>query len=76
MKTGPKSQKMKGGMMPGMGMGGMGMGMGMGRGMGMGMGGMGMMPGMGKMAKKVEEPGFDDKKLKRQICVTSYFIYQ
>jgi signal recognition particle subunit SRP54 len=30
---------------------------------------MGMMPGMGKMAKKVEEAGFDDKMIKRQVAL-------
>ncbi|PYC49276.1 signal recognition particle protein [Litorivita pollutaquae] len=30
---------------------------------------MGMMPGMGKMAKQVQESGFDDKVLKRQIAL-------
>ena len=30
---------------------------------------MGMMPGMGKMAKQVEEAGFDDKVLKHQIAL-------
>jgi len=30
---------------------------------------MGMMPGMGKMAKQVEEAGFDDKVLKRQVAL-------
>ena len=30
---------------------------------------MGMMPGMGKMAKQVEEAGFDDKILKRQVAL-------
>ncbi|GAA6188943.1 signal recognition particle protein [Litorivita sp. NS0012-18] len=30
---------------------------------------MGMMPGMGKMAKQVQEAGFDDKVLKRQIAL-------
>jgi signal recognition particle subunit SRP54 len=30
---------------------------------------MGMIPGMGKMAKKVEEAGFDDKMIKRQVAL-------
>ena len=30
---------------------------------------MGMMPGMGKMQKQMEESGFDDKTIKRQIAV-------
>ncbi len=30
---------------------------------------MGMMPGMGKMAKQIEDAGFDDKILKRQIAM-------
>ena len=30
---------------------------------------MGMMPGMGKMAKQVQDAGFDDKVLKRQIAL-------
>ncbi|MBS9715612.1 signal recognition particle protein [Pseudohalocynthiibacter aestuariivivens] len=30
---------------------------------------MGMMPGMGKMAKQVEEAGFNDKVLKRQVAL-------
>lgn len=30
---------------------------------------MGMLPGMGKMAKQVQEAGFDDKLLKRQIAL-------
>ncbi len=30
---------------------------------------MGMLPGMGKMAKQIEEAGFDDKILKRQIAM-------
>ncbi|QHQ35746.1 signal recognition particle protein [Algicella marina] len=30
---------------------------------------MGMMPGMGKMAKQIEDAGFDDKILKRQIAL-------
>jgi signal recognition particle subunit SRP54 len=35
-----------------------------------GMGGiMGMLPGMGKISKQIEEAGFDDKVLKRQIAI-------
>ena len=30
---------------------------------------MGMLPGMGKMAKQIEKAGFDDKVLKRQIAI-------
>ncbi|MBM9594195.1 signal recognition particle protein [Roseitranquillus sediminis] len=30
---------------------------------------MGMMPGMGKMSKQIEEAGFDDKMLRRQIAL-------
>ncbi len=30
---------------------------------------MGMMPGMGKLSKQMEQSGFDDKVIKRQIAI-------